>query len=472
MENSIEERLVNNLTKLYELNGNNKDIWKFIRSIVKRGKLNDIVINYIKTKVLEEPNNELNLDLMDYIVDLGYETMNNIIFDQDLLVIFVNKTIINNENNQKILDLSLYLMQKWVDRFNEKYETLIELYREFKNEGRIFTTDKKDTYEKYITLEEINDANEEDNIFNDEKEVQYNPIENPFDENLDNLYENVDFPEEEIYDNKFSNLRTSDIPTYFRCLRNKSIIENPLNQKKNEKENDSQPNIDIIDETNEEYKNNGNNNKTEEEKQKELNQKKNSNSDNKNNWSTTFQKYRKDPLLFENQWKETLSKLNQWIKEGKNSTNYENLKEGIRQILIGYDEIEEIIMTCIKIEDNDGRNTVSYIKSDIEQTCYRFECLKQGKKVEKFKSAFDGNVTKYYFYQPTLLEEDDNDGNININNINVIESPKKEKKIKSIGRAIKNGFLNLGKRNSNNTKSKEQNKDKELGNLGALHMDE
>ena len=106
MENSIEEKLVNNLTKLYELNGNNKDIWKFIRSIVKRGKLNDIVINYIKTKVLEEPNNELNLDLMDYIVDLGYETMNNIIFDQDLLVIFVNKTIINNENNQKILDLS------------------------------------------------------------------------------------------------------------------------------------------------------------------------------------------------------------------------------------------------------------------------------------------------------------------------------------------------------------------------------
>ena len=186
----------------------------------------------------------------------------------------------------------------------------------------------------------------------------------------------------------------------------------------------------------------------------------------------TFQNYRKDPLLFENKWKEKLSKLNQWIKEGKNSTNYVNLKEGIRQILIGYDEIEEIIMTCIKIEDNDGRNKVSYIKSDIEQTCYRFECLKQGKKVEKFKSAFDGNVTKYYFYQPTLLEEDDNDVNININNINVPESPKKEKKIKSIGRAIKNGFLNLGKRNSSNTKSKEKRKDKELGDLGALHMDE
>lgn len=85
----------------------------------------------------------------------------------------------------------------------------------------------------------------------------------------------------------------------------------------------------------------------------------------------------------------------------------------------------------------------------MEQTCYRYECLYQGKKVEKFKSAFDGNVKKYYFNKEDLLEDS------NIDN-NVVEDDKKEKKMKRFGRAIKNGFLKVGQK----IKIKIEDKDK------------
>ena len=150
-----------------------------------------------------------------------------------------------------------------------------------------------------------------------------------------------------------------------------------------------------------------------------------------------------------NKWNEKIVSLNKWIKEGKNSKNIDNLKQGIKQIIIGLDEIEEIILNCAKVGDDNGRNKVSCIKSDMEQTCYRYECLYQGKKVEKFKSAFDGNVKKYYFNKEDLLEDS------NIDN-NVVEDDKKEKKMKRFGRAIKNGFLKVGQK----IKIKIEDKDK------------
>ena len=83
--------------------------------------------------------------------------------------------------------------------------------------------------------------------------------------------------------------------------------------------------------------------------------------------------------LYGNKWNEKIVSLNKWIKEGKNSKNIDNLKQGIKQIIIGLDEIEEIILNCAKVGDDNGRNKVSCIKSDMEQTCYRYECLYQGK---------------------------------------------------------------------------------------------
>ena len=467
MDNSIEEKNTKNIEDIYSLKGNNKELWESFKSDINKENQNDNIINFIKNKLLEDPNNKLNLDVIDYIIDKGSDEIIGKIFQKDFFDIFINKTIINNNENIKNQEIPLYLLQKWSNKFNEKYKLLIEKYRELKNNGITFPEIQIKTYEKYLQNENNNENNIENNNNDNnigEIGLELYAMDNPFDENNDNLYENIDFPEDDKFENKFSNLRTSDIPSYFKCLRTKSVIEN-INL--NDKENNENINNE---ESNENKDDKENKNKIEEEKKKEPEQKKNTNmnvilnTQNKYNWTSTFQNYRENPLLFQNRWKEKISSLNKLIKEGKNSQNFVTLKEGIRQILIGYDEIEEIIMTCAKIGDDDGRNKVSYIKSDIEQVCYRYECLLQGKKVEKFKSAFDGNVKKYYFYKENLLQEDDN--NININDI---EGQKKEKRRNRFGRAIKNIFK---KNSKSKSKSKEKNKskEKELDNLGSFNI--
>ena len=302
------------------------------------------------------------------------------------------------------------------------------------------------------------------------KHIKYPSI-NPFDENGE--LEDIDFPEGEVYPFIYSNLSKSEIPDYLRTLRSKSIIEYAENLQKLKNIEINEENIIHEESINE---SNSDNKITEVSQQEDYIGKsrtytsmtdffKNVNNNNNNNYiptptpsnpnyTSTVKNYRSDPALFQNKWKEKISALNKWIKEGKTSKNFDNLKQGISQILIGLDEIEEIILNCIKIGDEDGRVKVSNIKSDMEQTCYRFECLIQGKKVEKFKSAFDGNGKKYYFYKPNLLEE-----NINMN-INVIEQDqKKEKKMKKFGRAIKNGFKKVGQKlGKSKSKSKEKKK--------------
>ena len=307
------------------------------------------------------------------------------------------------------------------------------------------------------------------------KHIKYPSI-NPFDENGE--LEDIDFPEGEVYPFIYSNLSKSEIPDYLRTLRSKSIIEYAENLQKLKNIEINEENIIHEESINE---SNSDNKITEVNQQEDYIGKsrtytsmtdffKNVNNNNyiptptpsNPNFTSTVKNYRSDPALFQNKWKEKISALNKWIKEGKASKNFDNLKQGISQILIGLDEIEEIILNCIKIGDEDGRVKVSNIKSDMEQTCYRFECLIQGKKVEKFKSAFDGNGKKYYFYKPNLLEE-----NINMN-INVIEQDqKKEKKMKKFGRDIKNGFKKVGQK-LGKSKSKYKEKKKNSQELDEI----
>ena len=342
-------------------------------------------------------------------------------------------------------------------------------------------------------VEKVENNVVENNDNNIENNTNFNALDNPFEENYDNLLENIDFPEDDRYQNKFSNLRTSEIPMYFKTLRSKSIVEKAnLNSNAPSTDIGINNNNNLINENSGEAQNNhnsiiGNNNTSKEQKENDI--KKNTNINDlfnrsSNEYTSTFKNYRANPLLFQNKWKEKISSLNKWIKEGKNSQNFENLKEGIRQILVGLDEIEEIIINCAIIGDNDGRDKVSCIKSDMEQTCYRYECLIQGKKVEKFKSSFDGNVKKYYFYKPGLLR----DNNIKIDDIEDEKKEKKEKKLKIFG-TIKNGIIKVGKKIQSKSKDKKEKSDKkdktekkekkdkkekkmkELDNIGIIDME-
>ena len=495
MDNPIDEECIKNIANIYSLNGNNKESWDSFLLDINSEKPNEKIIIYLKNKLTEEQNNHLNLDIIDYIIDKSKSIFVEKIFDHDFFDVFINKTVETINENKEIKEKSLFLIKKWYEAFIDKYKLLSDTYNKYKDEGIIFPEKKYITYDKYIQeninndniKEQINELSNKDNLSNEKKEeniihdektenaddnvvekdnnifennTNFNALDNPFEENYDNLLENIDFPEDDKYQNKFSNLRTSEIPMYFKTLRSKSIVESTQNlQKTNQNSNDNpvtnNNNNNLDKEKSEETQNSNNKvtkNSTNNEKKENITNMNNLFNNSNNNISSTFINYKSNPLLFQNKWKEKISLINKWIKEGKNSNNFVNLKEGIKQLLIALDEIEEIIIKCATIGDNEGRDKVSCIKSDMEQTCYRYECLIQGKKVEKFKSSFDGNVKRYYFYKSGLLQ----DKNIKIDDI---EEEKKEKKIKIFGK-IKNGFLKVGKKIKSKSKDKNDKKDK------------
>ena len=487
MDNSVDETEIKNIKNIYILNGNNIESWEnFYLDINKEEYIEKIFI-YIKSKFLEGTNNELTLDIIDYIIDKGSCSIIDKIFQKDFFDLFIEKTIENKDNNI-LKEKALFLIKKWEDKFNNKYSELIEKYNKYKTEGISFPETLK-TYNKYIQFDENKPDNKELYNFDDMKEQinkikkeqneenkneikeekidefneNFKEIDNPFDEYYETILENVEIPDEEKFQNKFSNLRTSDIPTYFKNLRSKSIVESTSgllnnNQNKNEVLRNKNNGNKTTPENNNDEKNKETNNINIETNMNTILNKENTN-------TSTFQNYKANPELFENKWKEKISSLNKWIKEGKNSKNFVNLQEGMKQILIEIEEIENIISCYTKIGDDESRTKVSYMKSDMEQTCYRYECLIQGKKVEKFKSAFNGNTKKYYFYKPIILDEK----NVNIN---AMEEQKKEKKISKFGRAIKNGFLKVGKKMKSKSKDKKDKKMRELDNIGNIgHLD-
>ena len=101
-------------------------------------------------------------------------------------------------------------------------------------------------------------------------------------------------------------------------------------------------------------------------------------------------------------WKQKIKTYNSYIEEGKFSYHSNKLKEGIKEILDSFPSIDKAINEC---NDNSNRRDLTYIKYDMEQTCHRYECLKNDKKVEPFMSAFDGNNRRYSYNGANLFKE-------------------------------------------------------------------
>lgn len=81
------------------------------------------------------------------------------------------------------------------------------------------------------------------------------------------------------------------------------------------------------------------------------------------------------------------------------------LKEGISEIFDNLPIVERAMKECNANGDNIGRQNLSNIFFDMEQTCCRFECMMKGRKVESFMSAFNGNNKRYKFDKQHLFEE-------------------------------------------------------------------
>ena len=365
--NSSDENTINNIMNIYLLKENNSDSWNVLNKEITKENADEGIFSYIKNKINEEPNNELNLDIIDYIIDKGSNSFIDKIFQPGFFDLLTDKTIENNNKNLEIKQKSLFLIKKWFDKFNDKYKALLEKYNKYKNEGIVFPEKSFKTYDKYIQINKKNNEEKKDlnlnyieemktHIINLPKEVNlvemkeskindgnnitnytnnntnvpidnppvFKALENPFEENDTNLLENLDFPDDDQFDNKFSDIRTSDIPIYFKTLRSKSLVENysefvvdngdipTSNEMSNE--NSEVKNENNIKEEKKDTAIENNNNKidsikTNNEQQVPKNNKMSTNMNDillrkkRENYTSTYKNYRNDPLLFENKWK-------------------------------------------------------------------------------------------------------------------------------------------------------------------------
>ena len=380
------------------------------------------------------------------------------------------------------------LIRKWAKQLNEKHSIFMERYNKLVSDGVKFPSEDAEliTYNIYFEASDNNQKNEknEKNDNNNNDNVDF------FSNEMDKyLYGNLEFPEEE-FGNQFSNIRTSEIGDYFKYLNNSR--KNTLERKKRpskvndnniiNKDNIAQNNI--IENKNNNENNDNNDNISKEEKNiepakpedeiininevkegDELNNIENLKIEEKNETppkvseveSSSFKNYRSDPTIFKKKWVDKINELNNWISEGKKCKYFDNLREGVREFLIGLNEIEDIILNCAKIGDDTGRDIVSNIKSDMQQTCYRFECLVKSKKVEKFKSAFNGNAKKYA-YNPEILFDDPAD---------YLKLMNKERTgIRKFGHNVKEGLFKVGRSFKSKKSNKEKDKEKEKEKKG------
>jgi hypothetical protein len=147
-------------------------------------------------------------------------------------------------------------------------------------------------------------------------------------------------------------------------------------------------------------------------------------------------------LIIYDTWQRKVKTYNEYIDEGKFSYHSTKLKEGIQEILDSFPVIDRVMKECMTKGDIEGRHHLTNIRADMEQTCYRYECLQNGKEIEPFRSACDGNLRRYSFNRKALLEEKKY---VPFNN-----TDKKENKfvsgLEKVGSSLKNGAFFVGRK--------------------------
>ena len=344
-----------------------------------------------------------------------------------------------NESGPLVSQKAIFLTKKWnenIKKYKEKdkFAGIIYNFSEIKKMGIKIPSSGYNcfTYDHYISEvdENFNDNNNDNKIIypnydqmynnrdiNNYGQYQYNKGSAPMGDFM-NVQKNEngvnkDFNNNDFNLNNFSNRNgdnfNNEVMTPFG--NNKSMnrninsiynIDNNINNNNNNNYNGK------------EYFNNINNN--------------NNFNNNQNNIQNNIYFNSNDPMLYKNTWTTRLNIYNKWIDEGKSGYNYNKLKEGIENILNEFDKIENMI----RENNNNTKDILMEIKSDMDQTCLRYENLIKDKKIEGYKSAFDGNTKKYNFIKENLFNNNDNK-----------EENKYLKRIKTFGDTMKKGFYSV-----------------------------
>jgi len=175
-------------------------------------------------------------------------------------------------------------------------------------------------------------------------------------------------------------------------------------------------------------------------------------------------------FLYKHSWVVKISLYNQWMSnEPIDDNNLEQLKSAIKILINEYDKIESLLLKYNNEGDFESVSIISKIKSDMDQTCYRFEKLISKQQYDDFYSAFDGNKTVYCFNKAFILnyiENSEKNGNKYLEGLKKFGGVMK-KGIFAAGKAVKETTvkgINFVKEKVHKDKNNESNNDSNNSN--------
>ncbi len=412
-----------NLTNLFSSKGKNLTNWQLFLKDINNEIYSEAIVSFLKSQILQNPQNSLTLDVVDFIIDNGCPKIINLIAQNDFFNTFLNllkiETNAGKENQKKVI----YLTQRWAKKFSNisNYPIFLQKYNLLKNKGIFFPPDNyvMNTYNKYFDIKDnncqqngnLNNQNNDDDfcLFKDENNnnrnnnMEYNNNRNNNINSNNNYNINKNNTNNNFNNNNNNNSNNNFNNNFNKNLNNNYNYNNNSNNNYNNKSNNN--NINSINYNN--NPSNSNNNKSNNNKNPYNNNNNQINNNINNNNINNISNNRISQVeTLCNNWKKKLRTYNQLIDEGNYMTHDRKLDEGIKEILDILPSIDKIIDKCEEKGENDIKTNLLNIKSDMEQTCYRFEFLIKGKIVEPFISAFYGNRRKYTFNKNTILEKE------------------------------------------------------------------
>ena len=193
MEN---EKRVIFANEILKSKGENKDFWKFFYMEINNNSKNTNynIISILNSNLILNENVDLTLDIIDFICDYGSEDIISHI-TEDFLKNITN-LMTNNYNTEKnVLEKILFLIKKWGTEYQNKifFSNFRNIYEKLKEKKIDFPPIEfvLDTYLKYITLDDINEAKKEYEKFKNLNKI-FNSNKTTFRQTLNDTFHTTD----------------------------------------------------------------------------------------------------------------------------------------------------------------------------------------------------------------------------------------------------------------------------------------
>ena len=366
---------------------------------------------------------------------------------------------LNNFENHGYLDNNKIFNNNQINNINDNIFDENNKFQEYYFDKKDFQENEIQKKEKYQypsnNLNQVNNYQEEfqDNFTGS----KYNSFRDKprFNKNKDENFEKPTYPENNNHINNTNNkkINSNDFETPIGVdlycapnIKNTPLgNKNPLNVS-NKKYNTIYNNgfksyMDVKYGDNNKNNNNNNNfNNSNNENNNKFNKLENRNNSynqfNINNSLDNINDQNNPTFLYKHSWSLKIELYNKWIDNGSNIPNPEQLKLGIKNILYEFNKIESLLQKYNKEGDLESVGIILKLKSDMNQTCYRYERFINNQSYDKFYSAFNGNIQVYNFNKNFLLDYID---------INKEKNNKYVEGLKKFGGVMKNGLFTAGK---------------------------